>query len=131
MGSVPEGLRIPALTLQPLIENAIYHGVEPRGEPSLVTITVDYNGREVSIVIVNPVAPVLAHSRGNKMAVANIRQRLQAHYGDTARLTTHADDAIYTTYISYPLSLRNEAQPGTFQADAPPKQEEQVAEEGV
>jgi two-component system sensor histidine kinase AlgZ len=106
MNAVPEQVRIPALTLQPLIENAIYHGVEPRFEPSTVRITVDYDGRDVSIIITNPVAPATATpARGNRMALNNIRQRLQAHYGDTAKLTTHADTVVHTTYLSYPLSL--------------------------
>jgi two-component system, LytTR family, sensor histidine kinase AlgZ len=107
MNTVPEQVRIPALTLQPLIENAIYHGVEPRFEPSVVRITVDYDGRDVSIIITNPVAPATTTpARGNRMALNNIRQRLQAHYGDTAKLTMHADDVVHTTYLSYPLNLQ-------------------------
>ncbi len=107
LNAVPEQVRIPALTLQPLIENAIYHGVEPRFEPSVVRITVDYDGRDVSIIITNPVAPVTATpARGNRMALNNIRQRLQAHYGETAKLTTHSDAVVHTTYLSYPLSLQ-------------------------
>jgi two-component system sensor histidine kinase AlgZ len=103
---VPETVRIPLLTLQPLIENAIYHGVEPRGEPSLVRISVDYTGQEVVIIITNPAAPPSSsHPRGNRMAIANIRQRLQAHYGLSAKLTTSADREMFTTYLSYPLSL--------------------------
>jgi two-component system sensor histidine kinase AlgZ len=106
MNAVPEQVRIPALTLQPLIENAIYHGVEPRSEPSVVRITVAYDGADVSVIITNPVAEaVAAPARGNRMALTNIRQRLQAHYGDTAKLITHADDTIHTTYLSYPLRL--------------------------
>jgi two-component system sensor histidine kinase AlgZ len=106
LNAVPEQVRIPALTLQPLIENAIYHGVEPRSEASVVRITVDYDGVDVNIIITNPVAhAVAAPARGNRMALNNIRQRLQAHYGDTAKLTTHADELIHTTYLAYPLRL--------------------------
>lgn len=106
LNTVPEQVRIPALTLQPLIENAIYHGVEPRSEPSVVKITVDYDGRDVSIIITNPVAHAPVSSpRGNRMALNNIRQRLMAHYGEMAKLTTHADESVHTTYLSYPLSL--------------------------
>lgn len=106
LNAVPEQVRIPALTLQPLIENAIYHGVEPRLEPSVVKITVDYDGSDVVIIITNPVSPARpGHSRGNRMALNNIRQRLVAHYGETAKLTTHADGAVHTTYLSYPLRL--------------------------
>jgi two-component system sensor histidine kinase AlgZ len=119
-GNLPEGLRIPALTLQPLMENAIYHGVEPRFEQSEVRVAIDYDGNELRVVITNPVAPVQSHSRGNHMAVDNIRQRLQAHYGDSAKLTTHADDSIHTTYLSYPLQL------GQLQADAPTDEQESL-----
>ena len=117
-GNLPQGLRIPALTLQPLMENAIYHGVEPRFEPSDVRIAIDYDGQELRVVITNPVAPPLPHSRGNRMAVDNIRQRLQAHYGEAAKLTTHADESIHTTYLSYPLQI------GKLQVDAPIEEKE-------
>lgn len=127
LNTVPEQVRIPALTLQPLIENAIYHGVEPRTEPSVVKITVDYDGRDVSIIITNPVghAPVQS-ARGNRMALNNIRQRLMAHYGETAKLTTHGDGVVHTTYVSYPLSLG----PGRVAPAARVKLEES-AEEGA
>ena len=74
--------------------------------PGLVKITVDYDGRDVSIIITNPVghAPVQS-ARGNRMALNNIRQRLMAHYGETAKLTTHGDGVVHTTYVSYPLGL--------------------------
>lgn len=127
LNTVPEQVRIPALTLQPLIENAIYHGVEPRSEPSVVKVTVDYDGHDVSIIITNPVAKAAVSSaRGNRMALNNIRQRLMAHYGETAKLTTHADELVHTTYVSYPLSLA----PGRAGAPARIKLEES-AEEGA
>lgn len=106
INTVPEQVRIPALTLQPLIENAIYHGVEPRSEQSVVRITIDYDGRDVSIIITNPVAHApVSSARGNRMALNNIRQRLMAHYGETAKLITQADESVHTTFVSYPLSL--------------------------
>lgn len=125
--TVPEQVRIPALTLQPLIENAIYHGVEPRAEQSVVRITLDYDGRDVSIIITNPVAKAAVSSaRGNRMALNNIRQRLMAHYGDKAKLTTHADETVHTTVVSYPLSLA----PGRAARAASVKPEES-SEEGA
>lgn len=130
LNAVPEDLRIPALTLQPLIENAIYHGVEPRFEPSVVRIALDYDGRAVSIIITNPVAPPSARkAKGNRMAISNIRQRLQAHYGEGARLTTHADDAIHTTCVSYLLPR----DAGLQMAPAKPAKQQEMNEqaEGV
>lgn len=125
LNAVPEGLRIPALTLQPLMENAIYHGVEPRFEPSLVRISIDYDGRDVVIIITNPVAPAPPHARGNRMALTNIRQRLQAHYGTSAKLTAHADENIYTTYVSYPFRL------DSLPAVTETRKAEEEQEEGV
>ncbi len=108
-GSLPNDLRIPALTLQPLVENAIYHGIEPSAEPGTVRLTVDYDGHEVRIVITNPLAPAPSHSRGNRMATGNIQQRLAAHYGPTAKLSMHADNGLHTTYLSYPLDSAEHA----------------------
>ncbi len=126
LSAVPEDLRIPALALQPLIENAIYHGVEPRFEPSVVRVAVNYDGNTVSIIITNPVAPEGARkAKGNNMAVGNIRQRLHAHYGDTARLTTHTDGTVHTTCVSYPLRLESWSQPQQI------KQEIKEQAEGV
>lgn len=116
--NVPETVRIPLLTLQPLIENAIYHGVEQRSEPSLVRISVDYTGQEVVVIMTNPVPKKSAHSRGNRMAIGNIRQRLQAHYGMAAKLTTSADSEVFTTYLSYPMNLGSAAVDTTMPVDA-------------
>ncbi|MGH8492948.1 MAG: sensor histidine kinase [Moraxellaceae bacterium] len=126
LDTVPENLRIPALTLQPLIENAIYHGVEPRFEPSVVRITVNYDGENVGIIITNPVAPPTTNTRGNRMALANIRQRLLAHYGEKARLSMSADKDVFTTMVSYPL-----AQEGGLVAIHKKQEEVEEQAEGV
>lgn len=102
--NVQDNLRIPALTLQPLLENAIYHGVEPGEEGGKVTILIAWSGEELSIVITNPYHEhKKSHHKGNSMALNNIRERLQAHYGDKARLRTQAAGNLFTTQISYPL----------------------------
>ncbi len=97
-------LRIPALTLQPLLENAIYHGVEPSDEGGKVTVLISWTGEELSIIITNPYHENKnSHHKGNNMAIANIRERLQAHYGEQAKLRTQATGQIFTTQISYPF----------------------------
>ncbi|PTQ91078.1 sensor histidine kinase [Agitococcus lubricus] len=101
-------LRIPALTLQPLLENAIYHGVEPSGEVGKVTILIRWTGQELSIVITNPYhADKKSHHKSNSMALNNIRERLQAHYGEQSKLRTQAVGELFTTQLSYPFSLEN------------------------
>lgn len=101
-------LKIPSLTLQPLLENAVVHGVEPSSRPSLITVLIEYTDREVKIVVTNPIQPaqqILPEraATGNQMALKNIHDRLQAQYGVTARLTTHRTQDFFTAYLSYPF----------------------------
>ena len=109
---VPAEIGIPLLTLQPLLENAIYHGVEHRSEVSELRISVQHDGERVSIVVVNPLActPTAQQPlRGHQMALGNIRERLQARYGETAKLTTSADRDVFISYLSYPYKLARHA----------------------
>ncbi len=110
--SIPDELCIPLLSLQPLIENAIYHGVEQRTQASELRISVHYDGHRVSIVVVNPMPPDSTQQRrgrGHQMALDNIRERLQARYGETAKLTTSADRELFICYLSYPYELARHA----------------------
>ena len=102
-------LKIPSLTLQPLLENAVVHGVEPSSNPSLITVLIEWDSREIKIVVNNPIQlrkPLLSDraEAGNQMALKNIHDRLQAQYGSTARLTTHRVQDFFTAYLSYPFT---------------------------
>lgn len=98
-------LRIPALTLQPLLENAIYHGVELDENGGKVTILIKWTGTDVNIVITNPFHKNKKSThKGNNMAVANIKERLEVYYGAKAVLRVAASDSFFTTQISYPLT---------------------------
>jgi len=98
------GVRIPLLTLQPLLENAIYHGIQPLPEGGLVSLRVTVTEDEVRVEIGNP-APSrddAARSQGNRMAINNIRSRLAALYGSAAELTVHSGDGRFVTRLRYP-----------------------------
>jgi two-component system sensor histidine kinase AlgZ len=98
-------LRIPSLTLQPLLENAIYHGVELGEDGGKVTILIAWTGSDVNIVITNPYHEnKKSKHKGNNMAVANIKERLQVYYGTKAVLRVAASEHFFTTQISYPLT---------------------------
>lgn len=100
----PNSVRIPLLTLQPLLENAIYHGIQPLPEGGTVLVRVRQEANCLVASISNPVAAsVQIHSSGNQMALDNIRSRLEAIYGAQAKLTTESDEASFCTTISYPL----------------------------
>ena len=106
-------LKIPSLTLQPLLENAVVHGVEPSSRPSLITVLIEWSANEGKIVVNNPIQPtqkVLPEraATGNQMALKNIHDRLQAQYGMTARLSTHRTQDLFTAYLSYPFTSKTE-----------------------
>jgi two-component system sensor histidine kinase AlgZ len=96
---------IPLLTLQPLLENAIYHGIQPLPQGGTVTVTVSESDGMLELIITNPVAHEdHSYERGNKMALDNTRRRLEAVYGKSASVTTHQDQETFTTRVKYPLS---------------------------
>ena len=94
--------KIPLLTLQPLLENTIYHGVETLSKKSTVSILVEVVDQEVNIVLTNPyqVQEELAR-QGNGMALENVKQRLMAYYGSNVTFTSFRRDGMYTTLLSY------------------------------
>jgi len=101
---LPMRARIPSLTIQPLIENAIYHGIELLPDGGDVTVSGKRDGRYVQISVSNPVAPGKARNKdGNKMAIANIRQRFELAYGNRASVDIDDSDDSYTVTLRYPL----------------------------
>lgn len=87
IGDVPKKMLVPPLMLQPLLENAIYHGIEPASEGGTVRLRLARRGDELHIDLSNPcVGDLTASSRGNQMALANIRERLALYYDLEARL---------------------------------------------
>ncbi len=104
---------IPSLMLQPLLENAILHGIEPLQEGGTISIKISQKDKLLSIVIINPYKLAKKNTdtdpthRHNRMALDNIRRRLKAHYGDAARLSSSAEQGQFTTYIFCPIRGEN------------------------
>lgn len=107
IAAVPLDTPIPPLMLQPLIENAVYHGVEPLPEGGTIRIAFSRSGDELRIAIANP-APVAGNGgSGNRMALANIRERLALSYDLEARLDIEQTAADYLVRITLPCRTRN------------------------
>lgn len=102
IGPVLMSLPIPPLMLQPLLENAVYHGIEPSPEGGVVRIAIAQKGDELRIAITNPTTGEAQHAPGNQMALANIRERLALYYDLEARLETEAGDHRYEVRIVLP-----------------------------
>ncbi len=93
---------IPPLMLQPLLENAVYHGIEPAPEGGVVRIAIEQRGEELRIAIANPTVAAGQHASGNQIAVANIRERLALYYDLEARLEIEAGEDNYEVRIILP-----------------------------
>jgi two-component system sensor histidine kinase AlgZ len=104
--NVPRSALIPSLTLQPLLENAVYHGIEPNFAGGTVTIQLWSDGEDLKIMISNPVPEVSnpAHNRrGNRIAMENVRERLSRHFGGRATLQNLEQQGNYYVKISMPI----------------------------
>jgi len=99
---MPGEALIPPLVLQPLVENAVYHGIEPRSEPGVISINVYKVRDEVHLVLRNPYRQDGDHHAGNKMALGNIRERLALHFDAEASLKSSASDDAYQVHIILP-----------------------------
>jgi two-component system sensor histidine kinase AlgZ len=92
---------MPSLLLQPLVENAIYHGLSQIPGGGLVSIVVGMSGAEVVVRVENPVPEQPRPTEGHHMALHNIEQRLQAIYGVGASLSAGRDGPRFTVSLSY------------------------------
>jgi two-component system sensor histidine kinase AlgZ len=106
IGQIALDLPIPPLMLQPLLENAVYHGIEPAAEGGTVSICIEQRGQELFISVANPTAGQVQHAAGNQIAVANIRERLALYYDLEARLEIETGDHTYEVRIILPCQRR-------------------------
>ena len=100
--SCPPDALVPPLMLQPLLENAVYHGIEPMQATGEIAIRVTRQKDRVAFELANPYAPDAAHHAGNHMALANIRERLMLFFDLEAQLETSERDGLYVVSISFP-----------------------------
>jgi two-component system sensor histidine kinase AlgZ len=107
--SCPPDALVPPLMLQPLIENAVYHGIEPLGEAGEIRIRLARDENRLLIGIDNPCvdpASQRSHQGGNRMALANIRERLLLFFDLEASL--QSDIAANRYHVRIRLPYRRE-----------------------
>ena len=110
LNSMPSDALVPPLFLQPLLENAVYHGIEPSSAPGVISINIFYRGGEVHAILRNPYQSNGGnHHAGNKMALGNIRERLKLHFDAEASLESRVRDSIYEVHIRVPYRSVREA----------------------
>lgn len=98
--------QIPALLLQPLLENAVHYGVEPAREPVLIQIHISRSLDRIEITVINPVTALAqgdaAPAPGNHMALENIRERLALLHDVEAQLTIATTHGFFEVRLRFP-----------------------------
>jgi two-component system sensor histidine kinase AlgZ len=103
VGDLPMRAQIPSLTIQPLLENAIYHGIELLPDGGEVLVSGKRDDSYLDITISNPLARGEKRSKGgNQMALANIRQRFELAYGSRATVDVDANDTKFAVRLRFP-----------------------------
>ena len=93
--------RLPPLLLQPLVENAVQHGVEPSHEGAQIRITTQRRGARVVVKVTNTV-PAGPGRRGHGVALENVRDRLGLLHDVQAQFQTVCKDGLYQVRIEVP-----------------------------
>ena len=103
VGDLPMRALIPSLIIQPLLENAIYHGIELLPDGGEVTVAGKRDDDFLEISISNPVAEGEKRATsGNQMALANIRQRFELAYGHRASVEVEDGGSEYAVRLRFP-----------------------------
>src|SRR5512135_3045366 len=110
INKMPADALIPPLVIQPLVENAVYHGIEPLPDGGEISLNVYRSADKVHIVVRNPIAADAGHHKGNRIALANIRERLLLHFDLDAQLKLEPLGAVYQVHIVIPYT-RERTQP--------------------
>jgi two-component system, LytTR family, sensor histidine kinase AlgZ len=100
--SVPEDALLPPLCLQPLLENAIYHGIQPLPEGGTIRIIGRFEKHHIQLDIENPFAETQSKHQGNRIAQDNIHQRLRLFYGKQAKLSVLQTPESYHVNLTFP-----------------------------
>lgn len=98
----PAQALVPPLLLQPLLENAVYHGIEPSLQPGDIAVRVARRSSEVLIEVSNPMVDTPRAHKGNQIAQANIRERLSLFFDLEADMRIDRSEGRYSVRIRLP-----------------------------
>lgn len=97
---------VPVLSVQPLVENAIKHGVAQRIEPGYVHVRIEVRGEQLRVSVENSNGETAAERTGAGLGLQNVRRRLEICYGYSATLCLTPDAEKTTAEICIPLATR-------------------------
>lgn len=104
IGKVPLRAIMPILTLQPLLENAIQHGIEALPAGGTIGVRLWEENDNIAIRVTNPMpAGAPKPGKSGPSTLGDIRQRLASHYGDSAKLEIIEDNGRFTVTVTLPI----------------------------
>ena len=105
LDDLPRNLPLPPLLLQPLVENAVYHGIQRMPEGGTLSVRGTRKDAMIEITVRNPLPDDLAHPR-NAHALANVRARIEYHFGDKAALIVQPARGEFTVTVRLPEKIK-------------------------
>ncbi len=106
--ALPNDALVPALLIQPLVENAVYHGIEPRSQGGCIEIRGQFDQKTLLLTISNPLPDNSDKSKkGSGIALENTEQRLAGWYEGEAQLQIYQDDQYFKVSLSLPYERVN------------------------
>jgi two-component system sensor histidine kinase AlgZ len=106
---LPQETLVPPLMLQPLLENAVYHGIESIAAGGEIRVRMGMTGKTLKIEVSNSLGDANAAPQhvGNHMALDNIRERLALYYDMEATLEHGVKQGCYRVHIELPCRIHN------------------------
>jgi two-component system sensor histidine kinase AlgZ len=102
MEQLPLQAAVPALVLQPLLENAVYHGIEPLPAGGSIVVSGRIVGRHVEITVENPVGGASTRGSGDRVGLDSVRQRLELMYPGEGGLAIAESDGRFAATLRFP-----------------------------
>ena len=101
---VPDDAMVPALLLQPILENAIYHGIESQTEGGSIGIKGTLKNQQIEFIVTNSLPDENSNQRqhGNQLAQENVRERLNALYAQRGKLDIKEEEGMYQVTVQFP-----------------------------
>lgn len=104
--TIDANLLVPPLLLQPIIENAVYHGIQACSEGGSIIIKGVSYQKHIQLEVINPLPEDNAkHHKGNSLALNNIQQRLDVLYGNKASVNYHQSNGRFYCTLTIPKRL--------------------------
>jgi LytS/YehU family sensor histidine kinase len=99
---------VPPLLVQPLVENAIKHGIATMAEGGEIHMRADWADSGIQFQIENPFDPEAALPRNHGIGLRNVQERLRAKYGNTASISIEAGNGRYRVLLKIPCKRKGE-----------------------